>query len=1015
MANWGDNGSPQASTPNAGGGANWSDDPAPKKSAARVSAPSRSVPQHLPIHRTESENPLSTLLRAGSASGKHLVATGQLGVPDVAGEDQDRDKIRHAIGGDALPTSQIAPMLMISPTQGLLDFGIDTGLDWTNLIPFGKVAKGVGEGANLGSKAIGGLIEHSPQIVKDAAGVAQGASNAIRDAFHWGGSARRDLSPEQYQAAGLEFNKHEARHPEVARRMMVRQAAIFAGLSDRQKIDVAKLMNGEVDAVSDPAVMKAAKEAKGLLDDAFTLESDASGRSRAGVSSTKVANAGFIKPEPTKGEAFELTRQQSTAGKAEHSEDRGGTYYTHGGNIFGQDNPLAWLNRGRLGGQHTVTETAHFQKPLKLDGVGALPYLALEKIKGPGWGGRLMKAQRDADEGDSDELYNLLKEVGFEPPTNKMGHISESEHVANLETKTMADRIASKVAQDAGHDAIIGGADETGSREVFAFHNKPQAPIDDFEQMVPSDLPGAPTKANLKRIIGQNLPTRDLPPELREFQSPAEQGVLGARNFRQTYHPGYQSAQTEADDFTRPHSYNLLNPFAGHALEREDFKIGDVSDDKVADTAAQLQAALTRRLKASAVQASAGQLRSALGVKPGLAPQALAKLFDQTPRATGEARNWKEKGQDYLRLPADAARSTLTAFGLKHGLVNVPTLAGLSEGGHPVADMFRDAGKLMKMSPEERWEFMRSAREGGAIGSEHDRDNQTLGLLDKVPVAARAALGGAYGGYQGQKAESDANPGGSPLQRLAAGGAGALVGGAGGAALPRIGRFSNDLTWALDESAKRAVFNAKVKKGMSAADAAQQTLHDTVDYTKRTPIAKGLQDWGLAPFATFATKIPGAVAGSVARNPHNAIMLDRLTQGLASNGTLDLPGEPGHNDGSPAQLAVSNPLSETAELFGDPMKYARAKASDPARIAASAISQFLSHGARGARYMTYGQPIFPHHGQEGWKSGYALNAAAGDIPLGIGRNALDGLDIDEFSPQSAASQILGPLFGAYLK
>lgn len=878
------------------GGPNWDalKEPSNTQVTQRAAAPSTPVsqPMHLPIHRTESENPLSFALRAGQASGKHLLATGKLGVPDVAGEDRDRAKIRHSIGGDRLPTSQMAPGLMINPTQGFLDTLIDTAVDPTNLIPFGKIGKVLGKGAGLGMKAGGALLDRSPQVVKDAAGFLGQAGNAIGDQFHWGGSARRDLSPEQYQAAGLEFNKHEARHPEAARRMIVRQAAIFSGLTDRQKIDVAKLMNGEFDVASDPRVMNAYREADKLRKDMFALEADASGRQRAAIGSTKVANAGLIKPEP-----------QTSAQKA-------------------------------------VADLFRYQS--------MHPNPHANSIINP----------------DSDEFVAL-------------------------------------------HPSA---------------HGPLESPVDDFERMVPNDLPTA-AKPNLKRIIGQNLPEHQLPPELREFQSPADQGVLSARNFRPDYHPGYQSAQTEADDFTRPHSYNLLNPFAGHALEREDFKIGDVPDDKAADTAAQLQAALTRRLKASAVQASAGQLRSALGVKPGLAPQALAKLFDQTPRAVGEARNWKEKGQDYLRLPADAARSTLTAFGLKHGLINVPTLAGLSEGGQPVADMFRDAGELMKMSPEERWEFMRAAREGGAIGSEHDRDNQTLGLLDKVPVAARAALGGAYGGYQGQKAESDANPGGSTLQRLAASGAGALVGGAGGAALPRIGRFSNDLTWALDESAKRAVFNAKVKKGMSPADAAAQTLKDTVDYTKRTPIAKGLQDWGLAPFATFATKIPGAVAGSVARNPHNAIMLDRLTQGLASNGTLDLPNEPTNSHGDPAQLAISNPLSETAEFGQHPMKYVRAKASDPARIVTSIIANalsghpldaFTSPHAK-ANYMTMGQPLLPHSTPDGMKSGYLLNAAASDIPLGLGRGALDAIDLNEFSPQSAASQILGPLFGAYLK
>ncbi len=969
-------------------GPNWDalKEPPKSHSAPQSAAPSSpvSAPMHLPFHRTEAENPLSAALRFGSATGKHLVATGKFGEPDVAGEDRDRATIRHRIGGDALPTQQIAPSLMINPTQGLLDAGIDTALDPTNLIPFGRIGKAIGKGAELGSKAVGGLIEHSPQIVKDAASVVGSAGNFISDKFHWGGAARRDLSPEQYRDAGLELNKHDARTAELSRRLVdVRQKQIFASLTARQQVEAARVMNGEIDVVNDPVVMKAAKEAKGLLDDAFTLESNASGRARAGVKSTKVANAGLIKPE-TIANAY---RYQSTKNSIEHSPHRGGTFLTMGDP--GESDIYA------AGGSKNRVDI-HFDPKNPLHTPNSIDD-AFKMLIGP-------------------ERVNVINAAYLKNPQKWIQRIGKATGTNPMGRSTAQDALIGALAKKYGFDSIVSGGPENAvfslDPSIVKLANRENKSVDDFERMVPNDLPGAPTQANLKRIVVQNLPSRELPPELREFQAPSDQGILGAQNYRQTYHPGYNSAQTEGDDFTRPQKYNLLNPFAGHALERADFKIGDVPDEKVAETAAQLQASLTRRLKASATQASAGQLRAALGVKPGMAPAALAKLFDVQGRATGEARNAPEKAQDIFRLPADAARSTLTAFGLKHGLVNVPTLAALSEGAGPVGAMFRDAGKIMKMSPDEKWEFMRSAREGGVLGAESDRDNQTLGLLDKIPVAARAALGGAYGGYEGQKAQGqEANP----LQRLEGGSVGALLGGAGGAAIPHIGRASNNLTWALDEAAKKAVFEAKVKNGMSAAEAAQQTLGDTVNYAHRTPVAEALQKWGLAPFATFATKIPGAVAGSVARNPRNAIMLDRITQGLASNGTLDLPDEPAHNNGSPAQLAVSNPLSETAEIATDPMKYVRAKSSDPARIAASAIAELLSHGSRGSKYMTYGQPILPHVGANGLKSGYALNAAAGDIPLGIGRSALDGLGIDEFSPQSAVSQILGPLFGAYIK
>jgi len=543
--------------------------------------------------------------------------------------------------------------------------------------------------------------------------------------------------------------------------------------------------------------------------------------------------------------------------------------------------------------------------------------------------------------------------------------------------------------------------------------------LDEFESMVPDDVSQVTNRTRPKlKLKGAALPEYQLPDDLKEFAAPADQGILGARNIREDYLPGVRAAQTVAEhNPERPREFNLLNPFAGHALERESFQIGDKIPEgqTIKDVVGPYDDALKRYMKASATQATAGLLRHELGLKPGEAQGALAKLFDVKPRAQGDARNLTEQAQDYLRLPADMARSALTAFGLKHGSINVPTLAGLSEGARPVGAMFRDAGRLMKMSPEEKYEFNREAREAGVLGPEYDHDNQTLGLLDKVPALARAGLLGAYGAYQGQKTEADANPNAGLLQRGGAGLLGGVLGAGAGAAAPAIGRFSNDLTWNLDEAAKRAVFNNKVRRGMSRAEAAAQTLHDTVDYTHRTPIAQFLQDWGLAPFATFATKIPGAVAGSVARDPRKAILMDRLSQGLLSNGKVDLPGAPPDSQGNPGSFNMSTPLSEAIEFGTDPVRYSRAKMSDPARAIISALTSAATHGAKGSHYMTYGQPLLPHKKQDGIKAGYLLNSAAGDIPFGGGRAVLDALDADEFSPESLASAILGPLVGGYVK
>jgi len=878
------------------------------------------------VRRSESENPILWGLQAGSRLGKHLVATGKFGIPDQAGEDQDRQTIMnrlddfvnptHAKGKNNALQQRLAPV-MEPIEQSAAGFGIDTALDPTTYLG-GILARGVGAGVKAGVRAGAPLLkaglERSPKMVQDAAAFAKEGLDKIGDQFHWGGDARRKLTPEQYRDAGLALNRQGARQSELARRLEVRRAGIFDHLNDQQRLSAYRLLNGEVDVVADPAVNKAVAQGRKLLRDAGYIQANKGGRARLSVGSSRSGNANLTKPQSLKPGAV----------SGEYIPPEGGESRI----LFGEEADQALRN-------------------------------AEDSAKG-----------------------------AFGKKTKKPEPVPESS--------------VNKFS---------------GKRVKAGIEKAPE--LDEFESMVPDDVSQVTNRTRPKlKLKGAALPEYQLPDDLKEFAAPADQGILGARNIREDYLPGVRAAQTVAEhNPERPREFNLLNPFAGHALERESFQIGDKIPEgqTIKDVVGPYDDALKRYMKASATQATAGLLRHELGLKPGEAQGALAKLFDVKPRAQGDARNLTEQAQDYLRLPADMARSALTAFGLKHGSINVPTLAGLSEGVRPVGAMFRDAGRLMRMSPEEKYEFNREAREAGVLGPEYDHDNQTLGLLDKVPALARAGFGGAYGAYQGQKTEADANPNAGLLQRGGAGLLGGVLGAGAGAAAPAIGRFSNDLTWNLDEAAKRAVFNNKVRRGMSPAEAAAQTLHDTVDYTKRTPIAQGLQDWGLAPFATFATKIPGAVAGSVARDPRKAILMDRLSQGLLSNGKVDLPGAPPDSQGNPGSFNMSTPLSEAIEFGADPVRYSRAKMSDPARAIISALTSAATHGAKGSHYMTYGQPLLPHKKQDGIKAGYLLNSAAGDIPFGGGRAVLDALDADEFSPESLASAILGPLVGGYVK
>jgi hypothetical protein len=557
-------------------------------------------------------------------------------------------------------------------------------------------------------------------------------------------------------------------------------------------------------------------------------------------------------------------------------------------------------------------------------------------------------------------------------------------------------------------------------------------PLDLFEQAVPEgegaplprhpDLPENQRLPSTLKAINRASPafskTYELPENLREFAPPAKQGVLGPLEYKKHYLPGTREAP-ELESTERPKPYNRLFPSAPEALHQRPYTIGPGEIDEAGKSkVASMDEILARSNASTAKQTAAARLRQALGVSrgSGLSPDdPLMKLFTETPEAKGAARNVKEHIQGAMRVPADIARNALIALGMKHGLVNVPTLAGLSEP-KALGSMFAEAVKTLRMSPEAKWEAQRAAREAGVLGPEFDRQNPILDFIGKVPTAARAGAGALYGGWRGQDVENQVNPRGGLGGRIAGGAAGAGLGALGGAALPSIGRGLNSLTWALDEAAKRGVYAAKVAKGMDPAKAAMETLKDTIDYAHRTPLAKGLQSWGLAPFSTFATKVPGAVLGSIKRDPRKLILADRLTGGLATQGTIDLPQLPPQANGKPAQFSMSNPLSETIGLASDPARYARTKASDTARVGATTLASLLTHGGAGSRYATYGKPLLPHTNKLGQKKlGYLLDALLQNAPMGAGREAVDSSGMGEFAPDRPISQLLGPVIGGYVR
>ncbi len=454
-----------------------------------------------------------------------------------------------------------------------------------------------------------------------------------------------------------------------------------------------------------------------------------------------------------------------------------------------------------------------------------------------------------------------------------------------------------------------------------------------------------------------------LPDDLKDFAAPANQGILGAGNLRSKYLPGPHNA--EALDPDRPaQSFNLLRPFAPNSLRREEFSVGEHTDDL-----GKIGEAFRGAIRNAARQGTAGRLRDELSVPLKLKgnnaePDALNKLFEQTTRAKGNARSGMEKLGDFLQPIVDFPKNTVTTLGLKHGLVNVPALALAAEGpgaaweslepARRAAAHALTAGKAFKpRTAAELYDRHGAAVEGGVITPFADRKNPIVDLIGRTPQLARAGIGAAVGGAGGfQNAQShDENP---LLGTLV----GAAIGAGAGKYAPQLSRGANQLTWAIDDAAKATVLKRKLARGMHPDEAAAETMREMVDYRHRSDATRVASK--AAPFATFRTRIPAAVASATTRDPKRALALDRASQGLFTNGNVQIGT---NDDGTPRKLPLTTPTSDVLGGIDEPQRYARAMLADPAKAVLSPVAMHTNRFDPASRdmknrlqdrYFTYG-------------------------------------------------------------
>ena len=190
-------------------------------------------------------------------------------------------------------------------------------------------------------------------------------------------------------------------------------------------------------------------------------------------------------------------------------------------------------------------------------------------------------------------------------------------------------------------------------------------------------------------------------------------------------------------------------------------------------------------------------------------------------------------------------------------------------------------------------------------------------------------------------------------------------------------RWSGDTLWSFDDAQKATLYDNLVKRTSRAGDspqiarrssalAAQRVGGSLLDYGDTSELTRKLGI--LMPFATYRTKLPGAVARSVARHPERTLAAARTSPALVGQ-TVNT------DDGGTTTSSL--PLGEILGATGDPAKYLRGSIGplqkdllSTLHVGDLGVDENLDALARGigsgdeapptqrsARYFSYGKPV----------------------------------------------------------
>lgn len=253
-----------------------------------------------------------------------------------------------------------------------------------------------------------------------------------------------------------------------------------------------------------------------------------------------------------------------------------------------------------------------------------------------------------------------------------------------------------------------------------------------------------------------------------------------------------------------------------------------------------------------------------------------------------------------LRGAVDLPKQALFALPFRHAL-NITGLQALHDPG-AVLPTFAEYSKLIRMTPAERHAALQDVIHAGAV--DVPSVDRARGLINRIPGV-------------GQMYDTSA-----------------------------------EMLWTFDDAAKAVATRRAMRRGLSPEQASRETLNALINYGDRSGFTDALGY--VAPFATYRSKMPGAVARSLLKHPERTQIANRIAPALAGE---EQPSDQLDAKGQRQAAETYLPLSDTLRAVDEPAEFARATASYPIQMLLSAAGVHGKDSGGYRNFFTYGKPV----------------------------------------------------------